>query len=53
MHSNDYYKELNIKYLKSLYIRSKKEFELFRTMFNAGSYDKEKLTDDEAKYFKK
>lgn len=51
--SDDIYKELNIKFLKNLYIRSTKEFELFRTMFNAISYDPSKLSDDEAKYFKK
>jgi hypothetical protein len=51
--SNDLYKEFDIKFLKNLYIRSTKEFELFRTMFNAISYDPAKLSDEEAKYFKK
>jgi DUF438 domain-containing protein len=31
-HSDDIFKELNIRYLRDLYIRSKKEFEQFRTM---------------------
>ena len=38
-HSDDIFKEFNIRYLRDLYIRSKKEFEQFRTMFNAISYD--------------
>ena len=52
-HSNDIYKEMNVAGLKSLYIRSHKEYELFRTMVNALSYDQEKLSDDYAKHFKK
>jgi len=52
-HSDDILKELNIRYLRDLYIRSKKEFEQFRTMFNAISYDQEKLSDEYAKHFKK
>lgn len=52
-HSDDIYKEMNIQYLRDLYIRSRKEFEQFRTMFNAISYDQEKLSDDYAKHFKK
>lgn len=52
-HSDDIYKEMSIKYLRDLYIRSKKEFEQFRTMFNAISYDQEKLSDEYAKHFKK
>lgn len=44
--SADFYKELSIKYLRDLYIRSQKEYELFRTMVNAISYDVEKLTDE-------
>jgi hypothetical protein len=40
-------------YLRDLYIRSKKEYEYFRTMINAMSYDEEKLSDDYIKYFKK
>lgn len=44
--SDNLYQEYNIKFLKNLYIRSTKEFELFRTMFNAISYDPEKLSDD-------
>lgn len=51
--SDDFYKELNIMYLRDLYIRSKKEYEYFRTMINAMSYDEEKLSDDYIKYFKK
>ena len=45
MHSDDFYKEMNVRYLKAIYVRSKKEFEQFRTLFNAGKYDKEKLPD--------
>lgn len=37
--STDIYKEYNIRGLRNLYIRSIKEFEQFRTMFNAISYD--------------
>jgi hypothetical protein len=51
--SADILKELKISFLKTLYIRAQKEFELFRTMVNAISYDQEKLSDDEAKHFKK
>ena len=51
--SHDIYKEYNIRGLRNLYIRSIKEFEQFRTMFNAISYDQEKLSDDYAKEFKK
>jgi len=53
MESHDIYREFNVEYLRNLYVRSKKEFEMFRTMFNAGSYDQEKMDDDQAKYFKK
>lgn len=52
-HSDDLLKELSIRYLRTLYIRCHKEFELFRTMVNAISYDQEKLSDDDAKLFKK
>lgn len=51
--SSDIYKEYNIRSLRNLYIRAVKEFEQFRTMFNAISYDQEKLSDEEAKRFKK
>lgn len=44
---------MNIRSLRDLYIRSRKEFEQFRTVFNAISYNQEKLTDDQAKHFKK
>lgn len=44
--SSDFYKELSIKFLRDLYIRSQKEYELFRTMVNAISYDVEKMTDE-------
>ena len=50
--SDDIIKELNIKYLRTLYIRAQKEFELFRTMVNAISYDQEKLPDEDAIRFK-
>ena len=50
--SDDIIKELNIKFLRTLYIRAQKEFELFRTMVNAISYDQEKLSDDDALQFK-
>ena len=51
--SNDFYKELNIHFLRDLYIRSQKEYELFRTMVNAISYDVDKLDDEQAKQYKK
>jgi hypothetical protein len=41
------------KFLKDSYIRANKEFELFRTILNAISYDQEKLSDEDAKMFKK
>jgi hypothetical protein len=37
--SDDIVKELNIRYLRTFYIRAHKEYELFRTMVNAISYD--------------
>lgn len=40
---------MRIKFLRDMYIRSQKEFELFRTMLNAISYDQDKLSDAEAK----
>lgn len=51
--SDDFYKELNIQFLRDLYIRSNKEYEFFRTMINAMSYDEEKLSDEFIKHFKK
>jgi len=46
--SDDIVKELNIRFLRTLYIRCHKEYELFRTMVNAISYDQEKLSDADA-----
>lgn len=51
--SIDIYKEYKIKFLRCLYIRAVKEFEQFRTMFNAISYDQNILKDEQAKKFKK
>lgn len=51
--SDDIYMEYKIKSLKDFYIRAQKEFELFRTMLNAVSYDQDKLPDQEAKHYKK
>lgn len=51
-HSDDIYKELSIKWLKNLYVRANKDWEIFRTMLNSLSYDQEKLTDDGALFFK-
>lgn len=51
--SRDIYMEYNVRSLRNLYIRAVKEFEQFRTMFNAISYDQDKLSDEEAKRFKK
>jgi hypothetical protein len=51
--SDDIYKELKIHGLKNLYIRAHKDYELFRTMVNAISYDQELLTDEYAKHHKK
>ena len=52
-HSDDILKEIKIRFLRDMYIRAQKEFELFRTMLNAISYDQEKLSDQDAKQFKK
>jgi len=38
-HSDDILKELRIRFLRDMYIRSQKEFELFRTMHNGITYD--------------
>jgi hypothetical protein len=51
-HSDDIYKELSIKWLRNLYVRANKDWEIFRTMLNSLSYDQEKLTDDAALFFK-
>ena len=51
--SDDIFKELKIRFLKDLYIRSQKQWEMFRTLVNALSYDQTKLDDEEAKQFKK
>ena len=37
--SDNIFKDFKVKFLKDLYIRSQKQFELFRTMLNAISYD--------------
>ena len=52
-HSDDIFKEMRMHDLRTLYLRSHKEYELFRTMLNALSYDEEKLPDDIAAFFKK
>ena len=44
--SDDIYREMSIECLKDHYVRANKEFEQFRTMINALSYDEEKLTED-------
>lgn len=51
--SDDILKEMKIHGLKSIYIRSCKEYELFRTMVNALSYDLDKLNDEYARHFKR
>lgn len=51
--SDDIYKELRIDGLRSMYIRAHKDYELYRTMVNAISYDQEKLSDEYAKHHKK
>jgi len=51
-HSDDIYKELRIYWLRNLYVRSNKDWEVFRTMLNSISYDQTKLTDDAALIFK-
>jgi hypothetical protein len=51
-HSDDFLKEMKISALKNLYIRAHKEYEVFRTMVNANSYDQETLDDEKAGYFK-
>ena len=52
-HSDDIYREMSIKSLKSHYVRAHKEWEVFRTMINAVSYDRSKLSDEDAHRFKK
>ena len=52
-HSDDIYREMCIKSLKSHYVRAHKEWEIFRTMINAVSYDRSKLSDEDAHRFKK
>ena len=51
--SDEIYREMTIECLKAHYVRANKEFEQFRTMINALSYDEEKLTEDQAKFLKK
>ena len=51
-HSDDIYKELRIYWLKNLYVRANKDWEVFRTMLNSISYDQTKLSDDGALIFK-
>ena len=50
--SDDIYKEMRIHFLREHYIRANKEFEQFRTMLNALSYDEELLSEDQAKFLK-
>jgi len=51
--SDDIYREMSIECLKDHYVRANKEFERFRTMVNALSYDEEKLNEDQAKFLKR
>ena len=52
-HSDDFFKELSIASLKNHYVRANKEYEMFRTMLNALSYDEALLSEDQAKFFKR
>ena len=52
-HSDDFYRELNIKSLRNHYVRASKEYEQLRTMLNALSYDQEVLTEEQAIFLKK
>jgi len=38
-HSDNIYDELRVMWLRNLYIRAHRDFELFRTLINALSYD--------------
>jgi hypothetical protein len=51
--SDEIYREMSIECLKDHYVRANKEFEQFRTMINALSYDEEKLSEEQAKFLKK
>lgn len=51
--SDNIYAEIKIRFLRDFYVRSQKEFELFRTMMNAVSYDQGVLNDVQAKFFKR
>ena len=51
--SDDFYRELNIKSLRNHYVRANKEYEQFRTMINALSYDESMLSEEQAKFLKK
>jgi len=52
-HSDDFYRELSIGRLRDHYLRANKEYEQFRTMANALSYDDDMLTEDQCKFLKK
>jgi hypothetical protein len=52
-HSDDFYRELNIKSLRTHYVRANKEYEQLRTMLNALSYDQNVLTEEQAVFLKK
>lgn len=51
--STDFYRELNMGCLKDHYLRVNKEYEQFRTMANALSYDDELLSEEQCKFLKK
>jgi hypothetical protein len=51
--SDDFYRELGIGSLKDHYLRANKEYEQFRTMANALSYDDELLTEEQCKFLKR
>ena len=51
--SDDFYRELGIGCLKDHYLRANKEYEQFRTMANALSYDDELLTEEQCKFLKR
>ena len=51
--SDDFYREINMGCLKDHYVRVSKEYEQFRTMANALSYDDDMLTEEQCKFLKK
>ena len=51
--SDDFFRELSIRSLRYHYVRANKEYEQFRTMINAQSYDESLLSESQATFYKK